>query len=134
MVLDLIVPCLNRKSRKGRPSNCAPLSLCRLEGDPNMLKSSNKCFFTVSVFISLQGNANGYLEYSSTKTSMNLFSEMLGMGPMKSIESLSHGLVARIRVLVGGLKKFGLSNLQVLQFIIISLISPIEYGRFLALQ
>ena len=77
--------------------------------------------------VSGAGNANGYLEYSSTTVSMYLFEVLEGSGPLKSIFNLSNAAIALIRYCLSlGLKNRGLSSEHSLQVLVICFTSLTE--------
>ena len=88
---------------------------------------------TVSELTSLQGKQKGNLENSSIIHKKNLFPDVVGNGPLKSMFNRSIGCVDLIRVLLIGLKKRGLISEQVVQLLQHRLTSSKEYGKFLDL-
>lgn len=97
-----------------------------------MEKSCCKHLITVEDFISEQGNAKGYLEYSSTTVRMYRFLVVEGIGPLKSIFNRSKGEVAFINFPLC-LKNLGLSSAHTLHDVVTFLISSSDYGKFLLL-
>ena len=106
-----------------------------LPGGPNIVEKFLRHSIAVLVDVSLHGMAHGNLLNSSTIVRINLFSKYfdLGNGPLKSIDNLSIGWVALIKVPGMGLKNWGFNSQQDLQLLhtISTSTSCNEYRKFL---